>query len=348
MKSTFVSFLFLLVCFEVFAQSNDPVYLDKLLNPLPDTSGAEYIRNILSTHDDVFDVRDYRLEDSSLYQKGTIKITYVDSRNHKKSLKKRKKKDVVYANLYGNDWKHTSHGIFERYYPNGQLEFKGLYQDGKKTGMFKYWYENGNPKGDFVYSEDLEVDQPFQVITFYDSLNNLLVSKGNGQYHERSINDPNSRGFVTRGQVKDGFKAGEWTGSYQGIKASFVEYYAAGKLINGVSKDSLGNEYRYTVLDELPEYANGGMMGFYQFVGNNMMYLRDALSAGIQGKVYVQFVVDKEGRVTEVKTVKGLNASCNEEAERVIRLAGRFKPGKDRGQLVKVRMVMPIIFKLSN
>ena len=68
---------------------------------------------------------------------------------------------------------------------------------------------------------------------------------------------------------------------------------------------------------------------------------------GIEGRVFVQFVVDKDGSVSDVKVVKGIGAGCDEEAERVLKLSPKWSPGKERGRSVKVRMVLPIIFKLN-
>jgi protein TonB len=68
---------------------------------------------------------------------------------------------------------------------------------------------------------------------------------------------------------------------------------------------------------------------------------------GIEGKVYVQFVVDKDGTLTDIKALKGIGAGCDEEAVRVIGGSPKWKPGKQRGRPVKVRMVLPIIFKLG-
>lgn len=103
----------------------------------------------------------------------------------------------------------------------------------------------------------------------------------------------------------------------------------------------------FTIVEDQPEFP-GGMAAFYKYVGDNMDYPSQARRMGIEGRVYVQFVVDKDGSVTEVKAVKGIGAGCDEEAERVLREAPKFKPGKQRGRPVKVRMVLPIIFKLSN
>ncbi len=103
----------------------------------------------------------------------------------------------------------------------------------------------------------------------------------------------------------------------------------------------------FTIVEDQPEFP-GGMPAFYKYVADNMDYPSQARRMGIEGRVYVQFVVDKDGTVTEVKAVKGIGAGCDEEAERVLRTSPKFKPGKQRGRAVKVRMVLPIIFKLSN
>ncbi|MEQ8546892.1 MAG: energy transducer TonB [Cyclobacteriaceae bacterium] len=103
----------------------------------------------------------------------------------------------------------------------------------------------------------------------------------------------------------------------------------------------------FTIVEDQPEFP-GGMAAFYKYVGDNMKYPSTARRMGIEGRVYVQFVVDKVGNVTEVKAVKGIGAGCDEEAERVLRQSPKFKPGKQRGRAVKVRMVLPIIFRLSN
>lgn len=103
----------------------------------------------------------------------------------------------------------------------------------------------------------------------------------------------------------------------------------------------------FTIVENQPEFP-GGMPAFYKFVGDNMKYPSQARRMGIEGRVFVQFVVDKDGTVTEVKSVKGIGAGCDEEAERVLRMSPKFKPGKQRGRSVKVRMVLPIIFRLNN
>ena len=91
----------------------------------------------------------------------------------------------------------------------------------------------------------------------------------------------------------------------------------------------------------------GGMSAFYKYVGKSMKYPNQARRMGIEGRVFVQFVVDKQGNLTNVKAIKGIGAGCDEEAERVLKAAAKWKPGKQRGRPVKVRMILPITFKLS-
>tara|TARA_Y100001972_G_scaffold120482_1_gene163112 strand:- start:1180 stop:1845 length:666 start_codon:yes stop_codon:yes gene_type:complete len=90
----------------------------------------------------------------------------------------------------------------------------------------------------------------------------------------------------------------------------------------------------------------GGIQAFYKYVKDNMNYPSQARKMGVEGRVYIQFVVDENGNLSEVKAIKGIGAGCDEEAERVLRESPKFIPGKQRGRPVKVRMVMPIVFKL--
>ncbi len=66
----------------------------------------------------------------------------------------------------------------------------------------------------------------------------------------------------------------------------------------------------------------------------------------LDGRVFIEFVVEKDGSLTDVKVVKGIGGGCDEEAVRVISQAPKWRPGKQRGRAVRVRMVMPIMFKL--
>lgn len=102
----------------------------------------------------------------------------------------------------------------------------------------------------------------------------------------------------------------------------------------------------FSIVEDQPT-PQGGMQAFYKYVGKNINYPAQARRMGVEGKVYVQFVVDKDGTLNEVQAIKGIGAGCDEEAVRVVKSAPKWNPGKQRGRAVKVRMVIPITFKLS-
>ena len=91
----------------------------------------------------------------------------------------------------------------------------------------------------------------------------------------------------------------------------------------------------------------GGMPAFYEFVSKKLKYPAQARRMGIEGKVFVEFVIERDGTITDVKAIKGIGAGCDEEAVRVLQSAPKWKPGKQRGKPVRQRMVLPIAFKLG-
>ena len=117
------------------------------------------------------------------------------------------------------------------------------------------------------------------------------------------------------------------------------------KKMEQLSDESGLQEEVYTVVEELPEFE-GGMDAFYDYVEKHAKYPLQALQAGVQGHVFVNFVVERDGSLSDVRSLKGPKAGCSREAVRVVQSAPRFKPGKQRGKPVRVRMVMPVTFTL--
>lgn len=101
----------------------------------------------------------------------------------------------------------------------------------------------------------------------------------------------------------------------------------------------------FSIVEDYPQPV-GGMDSFYKYIYTNITYPKAALRAGIQGKVFLQFVVSKDGTIRELVVVKGIGAGCDEEALRVFKEAPAWKPGKQRGKPVAVRMIVPIQFKI--
>ena len=103
-------------------------------------------------------------------------------------------------------------------------------------------------------------------------------------------------------------------------------------------------EYAFEQLEVKPEFPNGNE-GLAKYLSDNIKYPKKALKNSITGKVFVQFVIDKTGKVTNVVAVRGVEKSLDKEAVRVIKSMPKWKPGMKDGQPVKVKYTIPIIFK---
>lgn len=103
----------------------------------------------------------------------------------------------------------------------------------------------------------------------------------------------------------------------------------------------------FTIVDQRPQYP-GGDQAMYNYLGKEVVYPELARSMGVEGRVFVQFVVNKDGSLDAVHVVKGIGAGCDEEALRVVKNFPRWIPGEQDGKPVYVRMVLPIFFKLTS
>ena len=98
--------------------------------------------------------------------------------------------------------------------------------------------------------------------------------------------------------------------------------------------------------DRMPEFP-GGTKSLNAFISENISYPPEAKAEGIQGKVFVSFTVDEKGAVTDFKIVKGVHKLLDAETLRVIGEMPVWQPGEQDGKPVKVRMTLPVIFKLG-
>lgn len=105
----------------------------------------------------------------------------------------------------------------------------------------------------------------------------------------------------------------------------------------------------FTVVDETAEFP-GGMTAYYQYVAGHLVYPVDAARAGVQGKVFVEFVINADGTIAKesVRVLAGPDPLLNAEAIRVARESPAWKPGKKNGQPVRQRMVLPYAFRLED
>jgi protein TonB len=103
----------------------------------------------------------------------------------------------------------------------------------------------------------------------------------------------------------------------------------------------------FVVVEENAE-PKGGLSEFYKYVSSNITYPALARRLNLEGRVYVEFIVGKDGKISNATSVKGIGGGCDEEAVRIIMNSPSWNPAKQRGKPVKQRMVLPITFKLAS
>ncbi|HMG94389.1 MAG TPA: M56 family metallopeptidase [Chryseolinea sp.] len=126
---------------------------------------------------------------------------------------------------------------------------------------------------------------------------------------------------------------------------AIIEYNTMAKKIAERSKDASDV---FTIVDQTAKPSDG-MAAFYEHVGIKLNYPAEARRMGIEGKVFVEFVVQTDGSLTDVKVTKGIGAGCDEMAETVVRTSPiKWIPGKNDGTPVKQRIVLPVTFRLAS
>ncbi|GAB4038133.1 TonB family protein [Spirosoma jeollabukense] len=252
-----------------------------------------------------------------------------------------------------SSYKHGKRtGLTLRYHPNGSVTEKTEIM-GEKTAIMS-WYMNGQIreiKEDYVPrtvgKNDFE-----RVTALWDSTGYQKVKDGNGravdQSRVRSKRDTTKYTlYIRQWAYENGFKNGVWTGRYMDSSYFYLDKYDKGSFLGGKEWHTGSDTVRYSVYEQQPEYE-GGMVAFGRFLTKNLKYPRIASRAGVQGRVFVNFIINVDGSVSDVYALKGIGYGCDEEAVRVVKASnGNWKAGLQRGRPVRVKYNLPIIFGLN-
>ena len=110
--------------------------------------------------------------------------------------------------------------------------------------------------------------------------------------------------------------------------------------------DSTAKDEVFMVAEQMPEFP-GGMKELLKFLQDNLKYPENAMKNNVQGRVIVQFVVEKDGTLTEFKVARSVDPDLDAEALRVLQTMPKWKPGMQRGKIVRVKFTVPVSFKLQ-
>jgi TonB family protein len=250
--------------------------------------------------------------------------------------------------------KNLFEGQYVAFYPSGKRSMLANYRSGHLYGEAFEYYPNGKLYCEKKYIEELPTlgansvgnlhNYRYLIKTCNDSTGKTLVAEGNGHYI--AYNDK-FKWILEQGDIKNGERDGLWTGNIDGRDSiKFKETYDNSQLIEGSSVDNTGKTYVYTKREITPEYE-GGEKAFAKFLQRNVRYPKKAKENNIQGSVYISFVIEKNGKLTDIKAVRDPGGGLGDEGVRVLALSPNWTPGLQYGRPVKVQYTVPINFSLG-
>ena len=130
----------------------------------------------------------------------------------------------------------------------------------------------------------------------------------------------------------------------------FAEFDESTEIVQQVvvKEEEIVEEEIFVTAETMPSFMGGDLGVFRNWVQKQLNYPPIAQENGIQGKVIIQFVVEKDGRLTNVQVLSTPDRSLSEEAVRVLQLSPRWSPGKQRNQPVRIKYTLPVDFRIQN
>jgi len=317
-RSDFLLFLLLFIYTGVFAQKQNVYLIKNNGQYVEKQDSADFIRIVQEPDkgSELFVVKEY-------YKDGKLK-----------SLGLSRKVDPP---LY--------EGTYRSMYDNGSKKQIANFAKGKLTGQVLNYYPNGKLYSCLIYNDAAPGSDlaPYQVMQVNDSTGKSLVKDGNGicEFYDNDF-----RYISSRGMIKNGEYDGLWTGEDRNLGITYKETYAAGKIISGESTDLENVTVSYTKPEVKPEFK-GGATNFYRYLARSIRYPPNAQRLWKQGVVLVNFAVEKDGSLNDLKVFNYADQELAAEALRVVQQSPPWEPGTMRGRKVRVMFNVPISFTLS-
>lgn len=195
-----------------------------------------------------------------------------------------------------NDDKEIENGTFQYFSDSGYKTSQGVFIEGKKEGLWNYFFENGSVWYTRTFSKDKQDGDCF---TYYP----------NGSKRRK-------------------------------------EEFKNGILNKGICYTPEGKDTTYFPMEERPEFP-GGEDALTKFLSRNIQYPPEARENGIEGKVIVQFFIDKNGNLQDIKIISSPDASLSAETLRIMHLMPQWKPNRFEGMFVEEKNTFPIRFQLK-
>ena len=184
------------------------------------------------------------------------------------------------------------------------------------------------------------------LLFIFTALVSIIVTPVYGQVNKRKVQSDAKKTNTTPQKVSDARL--KQLQKEDGKIASFTfEDEADGEVQK--AKEVITHEVEevvFDVVEQMPEFP-GGEQALFTWLSQNIKYPVIAEENGVQGVVHVRYAVERDGSITDVKVMKSVDPSLDREAVRVIKSMPRWKPGKQKGETVRVRLTVPVTFRLQ-
>ncbi|MGY4538688.1 TonB family protein [Mucilaginibacter sp. UYNi724] len=324
MRSFFVSF-FLLISSVCFAQRQNVYFFKDNGREVDVKDSADYIR-VVSEPD----------SGSTLYN-----VIEYYANGKKKRIGR--SKEIEY---------NSFSGISMSFYKNGTRKTTETFIDGWPYGDYYEYYPNGSlyTHKDIITRDKKAPGASFpdkvtteRIIEAFDSLGTVKVKDDNG---ELALYSDNFTEIIEQGPIVNGSKNGIWKGTDKQSNATFEEDYNNGKLISGKAVVN-GVNTTYDVRRVSPTFP-GGENKFGYFLGTNIKYPATERERKIQGRVVLNFMVEKNGKLTNFIILRSPSHGLGAESLRVLQLSPNWIPGLMYGVPARISYSMPVNFTLAN
>jgi len=282
-------------------------------------------------------------------------------------------KGVIYQKgYYQSKDSKIRDGQFETFYPDGSLHQEGKYLNDVQVGLWTIYYPTGEKKSYGNYNAEGEKDSIWislhkngkvkssgqylkgerigEWVGFFDDGDKEFVKHYNedGKLHGAYLYYGLEKMVYDTGMYENGDKIGEWRYYFNSGKPSAVVTYEKGEAVNATYWNEDGKEVnaKKQVVNQDATFP-GGESEMYAFLGKSLRYPPDARDNDIQGRLYASFIIDENGEIIDIKILRGLYPSIDNEAIRVIKSMPNWLPGISENRKAKVRYTLPLVFKLS-
>ncbi|MCE7067584.1 energy transducer TonB [Dyadobacter sp. CY326] len=241
---------------------------------------------------------------------------------------------------YGPDNKAS---LIKKYDLNGMLRNMQVISD--SASLHLSWHDNGQ-MGTVVEVPVMKANEIREqmFVNAWNRDGSQIVKEGDGYW--RSVSRMEGKLLTEEGAVVKGKKNGKWLGKWADSTLHYEETYENGLMKAGIAyEDGQKRTYDKPVIQ--PEFK-GGINKLYSFLGQNIQYPMEASRRGVQGRVFLSFVVCEDGSMCDYKVISGVGFGLNEEALRVVKkMNGMWEPGVMRGKVVRVKYNLPINFAIE-